>query len=79
VGQPQAAVFRRDFHPKRPDGRQALDHVIGDERVALDERSVHRRLAELPQPGAELLAAPGRFLTGARMWMDQVQPEIPEE
>ena len=65
--------------PNAPTAAMSLDHFIGYAGIALDQRAVHRGLAEFPQPSAELLAAAAGFLTRARMRMDQVQPEVTQE
>src|SRR5262249_45493893 len=64
---------------ERAQGGKALDNLIGYAGVAFDQRAVHRGLTEPPQPGAELLAAAAGLLSGARMRMDQVQPELSQE
>src|SRR5215469_16119497 len=76
VGQAQTAVLRRDFHAERPRRGQSLDHLIGDPGIPLDDGAVDRSLTELPQPGAELLAAAGGFLAGTGMRIDQAQLEV---
>ena len=79
VTQAHPAVSRRDFHAERAHRSQSADHLIGYPGIALDQRAVHRGLAEFPQPGAELLAAAAGLLTGARVRMDQVQLEVTQE
>jgi hypothetical protein len=79
VGESEAAILNRDFHAERTDCRQSLDGFIGDPGFPLDQGAAHRDVAEVPQPGTELLAAAGGLLGGTRMRADQAELEVAEE
>ena len=58
---------------------EALDHLVGDLRVALDLERVDLGLQELAQPRQETLALLDRLRVEPRLRMDQVQTEVAEE
>ena len=79
VGEAEPAVGGGDFHSERSDARQSLDHLIGNPGFAFNQRAVHRRFAEVAQPGAELLAALSGLVPLARVRVDQAELEVAEE
>ncbi len=66
-----------DLHAERPDSASPSRYVVGDLRLALDHAAVDL-VADLAQPGQELLAAGLVLGVGARVRVDQDEVEVAE-
>jgi ribosomal protein S16 len=75
----EAAVALGHLHPQRPELLEPVHHVVRDLRLALDAQRIDLGLEEGAQPGEEALALLHRLRVQARLGVDQVEAEAPEE
>src|SRR5690606_21446933 len=78
LGEARAAVGFGDLHAEHADAGQRLDVLVRDAGLALDDGAVQFGFADGAQAIEERLGARGVVGRGARVRVDQIEPEPPE-